>query len=66
MRLLKIAKECLAFNLLDFRSPGREDTYYYYNPSDVVSLIESLDCKPKSIQIVEQYLNNDFTVICRK
>ncbi|MGL4368103.1 MAG: class I SAM-dependent methyltransferase [Spirochaetota bacterium] len=60
----KIAREHVAFNLLDYRSPDRDDTYFYFDPADVVSMIEDLCCRPKSIQIVEQYLNNDFTVIC--
>ena len=62
----KLAREVIAFNLLDYRSPGREDTYYYFAPAEVVEIIESLHCRPKKVQIIEQYLNNDFTVICEK
>lgn len=63
---LSISKQFVAFNLLDYRSPNREDGYAYFSPCSVLEKIEALPCRPKKVQIVEQYLNNDFTVICEK
>ena len=65
-RFGKIARKYVAFNLLDYRSPARDETYYYFNPAEIVQMIEGLHCRPKKVQIIEQYLNNDFTVICEK
>lgn len=65
-RFGRITRHMVAFSLLDSRSPSREDTYYYFTPSSVVDRIESLECRPRKVQIIEQYLNNDFTVLCEK
>jgi SAM-dependent methyltransferase len=61
-----LSKRYIAFNLLDTRSPGKETGYFYFTPAGAVEIIESLPCRPKRVQIVEQYLNNDFTIICEK
>ena len=65
-RFYSLSKEIIAFNLLDHRSPGKEAGYAYFAPAEVLETIESFPCRPKKVQIVEQYLNNDFTVICTK
>lgn len=64
-RFSHIAREVIAFNLLDHRSPDKEDAYFYFSAGEVIDLIESTSCRPKKVQIIEQYLQNDFTVICR-
>jgi cyclopropane fatty-acyl-phospholipid synthase-like methyltransferase len=61
-----MARSIVAFNLLDHRSPNREDKYFYFSPVEVLDYIENLSCRPRKVQIVEQYLKNDFTVICEK
>jgi SAM-dependent methyltransferase len=61
-----LAREAIAFNLLDSRSPLRENAYYYFSPVEVLDYIEKLDCRPKKVHIIEQYLKNDFTIICEK
>jgi SAM-dependent methyltransferase len=63
---LSLSKKIVAFSLLDNRSPGREEGYAYFSPAGIIETIESSPCRPKKVQIIEQYLNNDFTVICEK
>ncbi len=61
----KTAREAIVFNLLHIASLDREDTYYYFDPEEVKKIIGDLSLGLKSVEIVEQYLKNDFTVICR-
>jgi SAM-dependent methyltransferase len=65
-RFMKISKQYVAFSLLDERSPDRDCTYYYFSPPSVLKIIEAIPCRPGKVHIIEQYLNNDFTVICEK
>ena len=65
-RFQTLARETIAFSLLDYRSPGREEGYAYFSPAEIIKTIESSACRPKRVQIIEQYLSNDFTVICEK
>lgn len=62
----KLSTEFVVFNLLHHKSPGREDQYFYFVPEDVKKLIEDLPYNFKDIKIIEKYLQNDFTVVCRK
>lgn len=55
----------VAFNLLHYMSPDKEEPYFYYKPDEVVGMIESLPYTVDKINIVEHYLKNDFTVICQ-
>ena len=64
---LKLSREAVVFNLLHFKSPDKEEQYYYFNPDEIEDILEDkfsnlLD----SVQIVEGYLQNDFTVILMK
>lgn len=63
---VSLAKETVAFNLLDIASPDREDPYFYFDPDEVPKIIEKATDKIAKINIVKQYLQNDFTVICHK
>jgi len=63
-RFVELAKEKVVFNLLDQDSPNKEDTYYYYNHEQVVSMIAEQYSQVDSIEVVRGYLNNDFTVFC--
>jgi len=60
-RLLHFARKAAVFNLLHVREAGRDKTYFYHDPDDVIDLLTPLPC---SIRIVDTYLPNDFTVIC--
>ena len=62
-RLLELSREHVVFNLLHARMPGTDPTYAYYNPEEVRLAMEG---KPVEYEIVDDYLGNDFTVICRK
>ena len=61
--LYSLTKEHLVFNLLHRRAAAQEETYYYYDPSAVMPALKSLNCK---VDIIDDYLHNDFTVICTK
>ncbi len=65
-RFLELSKNIAAFNLLHTASQDKEDKYYYYNPADVGSLISGAHDNISKINIIEGYLNNDFTVIIKK
>ncbi|MGA2265568.1 MAG: class I SAM-dependent methyltransferase [Phycisphaerae bacterium] len=62
-RLVELAKEVAVFNLLHHRETRRHDHCFYYDPQEVRAIVEALGC---DVQIVDDYLSNDFTVICRK
>lgn len=60
----KISSKYIIFNLLSHKSTDKDSKYYYYSPSEVISLLKTY--KFSKIKIVEDYLSNDFTVICEK
>ena len=62
-RLLGLAREVVAFNLLHVRSPAKEDDYFFYDPKDVLAMLRDHPCE---VSLIDDYLPNDFTVICRK
>jgi ubiquinone/menaquinone biosynthesis C-methylase UbiE len=62
-RFHSLARETIVFNLLHKNSPQREEKYYYFYPDQVIRGLEQLPVSFKSIQLVEHYLNNDFTLI---
>lgn len=63
---LKLSRETVVFNLLHYKSPDREDTYFYFRPDEVKNIVARFSDALKSAEIVETYLKNDFTVILRK
>ena len=63
---LKLSKEAVVFNLLHIDSPDREDKYFYFHPDELKKILADYSDKLREIEIVEAYLKNDFTVICRK
>ena len=65
-RFILLSRDVIAFSLLHKNSLDKEDLYYYFDPDEVVTMINQLFPELKKIQIVEGYLHNDFTVICRK
>ncbi|MFA6133258.1 MAG: class I SAM-dependent methyltransferase [Phycisphaerae bacterium] len=60
-RLLEIARQAVVVNLLHHRTARRYDHCYYYDPQDVRAMLSALPC---DCRIVDDYLPNDFTVIC--
>jgi SAM-dependent methyltransferase len=62
-RLLELAREHAAFNLLHQRSAGSDKKYFYYDPDEILQLLKSQPCQ---VRIIDNYLHNDFTVVCTK
>ena len=60
-RFLGLARQAAVFNLLHARDAGTDKTYFHHDPDDVAGLLRHLHC---AIRIVDNYLPNDFTVIC--
>lgn len=59
-----ISNEYIVFNLLSNSSLNKEDTYYYYDSAHVEEIVKSFDFR--EAKVVDDYLHNDFTIICRK
>lgn len=62
-RLYELSREYVVFNLLRKRTNSHETKYFYYEPAEVLEILTHLPCKAR---IVDDYLPNDFTVICHK
>lgn len=62
-RLLELAEETLVFNMLHARTPSQPGTYFYYDPQWVIAQLPDL---PHRVELVDDYLVNDFTVIVEK
>ncbi len=58
----EVANEYVVFNLLHKRSPDPEDRYFYTDPEETIEII-----KPYCVdyRIIDNYLPNDYTVICK-
>jgi SAM-dependent methyltransferase len=61
--MLEMAREHAVFNLLHSRAASQEQTYFYYHPDQVQEMLRDCPCQ---IRIIDDYLHNDFTVICKK
>jgi len=64
-RMLELSRGCVVFNLLHERARHRYSSkaYYYWDPDEVVRILKPFGCR---IRILDDYLPNDFTVICEK
>lgn len=62
-RMVELAGATAAFNLLHTRTRDQESPYFYYDPDAVRKVLAGLDC---DVRILDDYLHNDFTVICDK
>jgi SAM-dependent methyltransferase len=65
-QLLDLAGEAVVFNLLHCESRDREDGYSYFHPDEIRRMIKGMPDKVGRLDIIEDYLHNDFTVVCRK
>ena len=61
-RLVEFARGHLVFNLLHGRAHARHEHCVYYDPDEVISQLRHL---AGDVRVVDDYLHNDFTVICR-
>ncbi len=59
-----ITRQTIVFNLLSDRSTDKEDTYHYFSRGEIEDYLRMFPLR--SIEIIDDYLINDFTVICEK
>lgn len=64
-RFYGLSSEAVVFSLLHERSTQQEAPYFYYRPSQVVDCIDRMGLRVKRIDILEDYAENDFTVVIR-
>lgn len=62
-RFLELSRRTVVFNMLHHRAACGDPQYFYHNPRQVRQILETLGA---SCVIVDDYLDNDFTVICSK
>ena len=62
-RMLELSRRWVVFNLLHERARRfySHRAYRYYEPEEVLRLLEPLGCRTR---VVDDYLPNDFTMIC--
>ena len=62
-RLVELSREHVVFNLLHHRARSSDPRYFYFVPKDVRRFLAPIDCE---MRFIDDYLPNDFTVICTK
>jgi SAM-dependent methyltransferase len=62
-RLLELARDCVVLNLLHARAKSTDDRYFHHHPREVLKMLKKLPCRAR---VIDDYLHNDFTVICAK
>ena len=62
----KLASDAVVFNLLHCESPNREDKYFYCHPDEINEILNGFSNVIEKVEFVEAYLNNDFTIVCKK
>ena len=60
---LRLARRCVVCNMLHKRSGVGDGTYFFYDPAAVVPALRELGAQ---VRLIDDYLPNDFTVICYK
>ena len=63
---LALSRDVVAFNLLHHHSPDKEEEYYYFSPEEVLGMLEKYSGRIRKVNVIGNYLQNDFTVICHK
>lgn len=61
-----ISSDIISFNLLSANSNNREDNYFYSSPDEICELINLNYPNHFRIDVIEGYLQNDFTLVCHK
>jgi len=61
--LSAMSNEAFVFNLLDPASPNKDESYFYFEPDAAIELASGFADK---ISLIQGYLDNDYTLICRK
>jgi len=62
-RLVELSREVTAFNLLHARVESQYSHCFYWQPEEVRDMLADFTGR---VEIIDDYLMNDFTVICRK
>lgn len=62
-RLFSLTRKTLVFNLLHRRAPNQYPHCVYYDPDEILDILKDLPCQ---VQVIDDYLHNDFTVVCRR
>jgi len=66
VKMLTWARNSVVFNLLSGDSPDRDDEHYmYYSSGDVIQKLGPHLPEGAEIRVIDGYLPNDFTVVCR-
>lgn len=63
-RLRNTAREFLMVNFLRARTSLSDPMYFYYRPDDVLGILQPL-VGEDHVEMIDGYLPNDFTVLCR-
>lgn len=62
-RFMELCKSGFSCSMLNQRSTDKEDPYFYYFPEEIKNL--AMKFGAKSVEIIDDYLENDFTIIAR-
>jgi len=62
-RMLELARRHVVFNLLHVRARPRFSHCAYHEPREVLQILAQLPCRAR---IIDDYLPNDFTVVCER
>lgn len=62
-RMLHLARGSMAINLLHCRCCTDDPVYFHHDPANILRMLDKLPC---NVLLLDDYLPNDFTVICRK
>jgi len=62
-RLFEVSTRYVVFNLLHHRARRRYEHCVYHDPEEATALVRPFGCDTR---VVDDYLPNDFTVICKK
>ncbi|HHH76456.1 MAG TPA: class I SAM-dependent methyltransferase [Phycisphaerae bacterium] len=63
LRMMELTTDYLVFNMLHKRACDEPDRYYYTTPDESLSILKP---HAKELRVLDDYLPNDFTIICRK
>ncbi|MFP3937209.1 MAG: class I SAM-dependent methyltransferase [Phycisphaerae bacterium] len=62
-RMFELSHEVLAFNLLHKRGTPSSGGFHPFAPEEVLEMLRPLPCEAR---VIDDYLPNDFTVICTR
>ncbi|MGC9454962.1 MAG: class I SAM-dependent methyltransferase [Phycisphaerae bacterium] len=63
VRMFELARETFVFNLLHRRVTPSGGAFHPFDPKEVLEILRPLPC---DVRIIDDYLPNDFTVVCSR